>query len=163
MLVPLERNLSPEQVDARLRQAHRARRTAERALAFYLKEVNDRRLFEAVIAPGSTRQETFETAHPDISIEVTDIPEDQYVTKIDTALAAGETPDIAFVYERRWLKAKYPASWDQYEPIWERVAERWRDADPGVDFAVSRFEQTMSPPPRWSIRPHGARPGTTAG
>ncbi|HEU5393784.1 MAG TPA: hypothetical protein VFV36_03190, partial [Candidatus Methylomirabilis sp.] len=47
MLVPLERNLSPEQVDARLRQAHRARRTAERALAFYLKEVNDRRLFEA--------------------------------------------------------------------------------------------------------------------
>src|SRR5262245_43423694 len=47
MLVPLERNLSPEQVDARLRQAHRSRRTAERALAFYLKEVNDRRLFEA--------------------------------------------------------------------------------------------------------------------
>ncbi|MGH7150336.1 MAG: hypothetical protein ACREIU_06550, partial [Planctomycetota bacterium] len=47
MLVPLERNLAPEQVDARLRQAHRARRTAERALAFYLKEVNDRRLFEA--------------------------------------------------------------------------------------------------------------------
>ena len=47
MLVPLERNLSPEVVDARLRQAHRARRTAERALAFYLKEVSDRRLFEA--------------------------------------------------------------------------------------------------------------------
>ncbi len=47
MLVPLDPNLSPEQVDARLRQAHRARRTAERALAFYLKEVNDRRLFEA--------------------------------------------------------------------------------------------------------------------
>jgi len=46
MLVPLERNLSPEQVDARLRQAHRARRSAERALAFYLKEVNDRRLFQ---------------------------------------------------------------------------------------------------------------------
>ncbi|HET6201308.1 MAG TPA: hypothetical protein VFI25_00750 [Planctomycetota bacterium] len=47
MLIPLDRNLSPEEVDARLRQAHRARRTAERALAFYLKEVNDRRLFEA--------------------------------------------------------------------------------------------------------------------
>ncbi|MCI0587895.1 MAG: hypothetical protein L0323_13770, partial [Planctomycetes bacterium] len=46
-MVPLERNLSPEQVDARLRQAHRSRRTAERALAFYLKEVNDRRLFAA--------------------------------------------------------------------------------------------------------------------
>ncbi|HET6201252.1 MAG TPA: HNH endonuclease signature motif containing protein [Planctomycetota bacterium] len=47
MLIPLEPHLSPEQVDARLRQAHRARRTAERALAFYLKEVSDRRLFEA--------------------------------------------------------------------------------------------------------------------
>ena len=47
MLIPLERNLSPEHVDARFRQAHRARRTAERALAFYLKEVNDRRLYEA--------------------------------------------------------------------------------------------------------------------
>ena len=53
MLVLLERNLSPEQVDSRLRQAHRARRTAERALAFYLKEVNDRRLFEAFGNEGS--------------------------------------------------------------------------------------------------------------
>ena len=48
MLIPLERNLSPEQVDARLRQAHRSRRAAERALAFYLKEVADRRLFETL-------------------------------------------------------------------------------------------------------------------
>ncbi|HET6204974.1 MAG TPA: hypothetical protein VFI25_19455, partial [Planctomycetota bacterium] len=46
--IPLQRHLSPKQVDARLRQAHRARRTAERALAFYLKEVNDRGLFEAL-------------------------------------------------------------------------------------------------------------------
>src|SRR5213593_1288247 len=48
MLIPLDRNLPPEQVDARLRQAHRARRTAERALAFYLKEVADRRLYETL-------------------------------------------------------------------------------------------------------------------
>src|SRR5262249_40259370 len=47
MPIPLDRHLSPEEVDARLRRAHRARRTAERALAFYLKEVNDRRLYEA--------------------------------------------------------------------------------------------------------------------
>ncbi|MCI0587686.1 MAG: hypothetical protein L0323_12665 [Planctomycetes bacterium] len=53
MLVPLERNLSPEQVDARLRQAHRSRRTAERALAFYLREVNDRRLFGPSASPRS--------------------------------------------------------------------------------------------------------------
>src|SRR5262249_16971035 len=45
--IPLDRHLPPEVVDARLRQAHRARRTAEHALAFYLKEANDRRLYEA--------------------------------------------------------------------------------------------------------------------
>jgi toluene monooxygenase system protein A len=37
---------------------------------------------------------------------------------------------------RRWLRAKYPGTWAQYEPIWERIAERWRHADPGVDLAV---------------------------
>jgi toluene monooxygenase system protein A len=38
--------------------------------------------------------------------------------------------------ERAWLRHKYPASWADYEPIWERITERWRAADPGNDFAV---------------------------
>jgi toluene monooxygenase system protein A len=38
--------------------------------------------------------------------------------------------------ERRWLRHKYPRSWDQFEPIWERISERWRQADEGNDFAV---------------------------
>jgi toluene monooxygenase system protein A len=38
--------------------------------------------------------------------------------------------------ERRWLRRKYPASWDQFEPIWERISERWSEADPGNEFAV---------------------------
>jgi toluene monooxygenase system protein A len=38
--------------------------------------------------------------------------------------------------ERRWLREKYPASWSSFEPVWERVSERWRQADPGNDFAV---------------------------
>jgi multiple sugar transport system substrate-binding protein len=50
-------------------------------------------------------KESFEAAHPNITLEITEIPEDQYVTKIDTALAAGETPDIGYIYELRWLKA----------------------------------------------------------
>jgi multiple sugar transport system substrate-binding protein len=50
-------------------------------------------------------EERFEAKFPNIDLQVTEIPEDQYVTKIDTSLAAGETPDIAFVYEQRWLKA----------------------------------------------------------
>ncbi len=38
--------------------------------------------------------------------------------------------------ERRWLKRKYPASWDQFEPVWERISERWRQADPQNEFSV---------------------------
>ena len=53
----------------------------------------------------SGRRRGFEANDPDVAIEFTDIPEDQYVTKIDTALAANHPPDITYVYERRWLKA----------------------------------------------------------
>jgi toluene monooxygenase system protein A len=38
--------------------------------------------------------------------------------------------------ERRWLRHKYPTSWDALDPVWERITERWREADPGNDLAV---------------------------
>jgi toluene monooxygenase system protein A len=38
--------------------------------------------------------------------------------------------------ERAWLRSKYPQSWDQLDPVWERISQRWREADPGNDFAV---------------------------
>ncbi len=38
--------------------------------------------------------------------------------------------------ERRWLHHKYPASWAKFDPIWERVSERWGEADEKNDFAV---------------------------
>jgi toluene monooxygenase system protein A len=38
--------------------------------------------------------------------------------------------------ERAWLRAKYPDSWSAYDPIWERVTDKWRHSDPGLDFAV---------------------------
>jgi multiple sugar transport system substrate-binding protein len=47
----------------------------------------------------------FEADNPGITVQLTEIPEGDYVTKIDTALLAGEGPDIAFVYVPRWLKA----------------------------------------------------------
>jgi multiple sugar transport system substrate-binding protein len=47
----------------------------------------------------------FEADNPGIKVQLTEIPEGDYVTKIDTALLAGEGPDIAFVYVPRWLKA----------------------------------------------------------
>jgi multiple sugar transport system substrate-binding protein len=49
--------------------------------------------------------EAFEAENPNIDVELTEIPESDYVTKIDTAMLAGEGPDIAFVYVPRWLKA----------------------------------------------------------
>jgi toluene monooxygenase system protein A len=37
--------------------------------------------------------------------------------------------------EREWLRAKY-GSWDAFEPIWERITERWEATTPRNDFAV---------------------------
>ena len=52
-----------------------------------------------------TLAEAYEAAHPNVTVEVTLIPEDQYVVKLDTALAAASPPDIAYLFEPRWVKA----------------------------------------------------------
>jgi len=36
--------------------------------------------------------------------------------------------------ERAWLRSKYPRTWDQLDPIWERVTERWRQSGPSVEW-----------------------------
>jgi toluene monooxygenase system protein A len=36
--------------------------------------------------------------------------------------------------ERAWLRSKYPASWDSYDPIWQHVSDRWAEAGPGVEW-----------------------------
>ncbi|MGZ8603554.1 MAG: ABC transporter substrate-binding protein [Actinomycetota bacterium] len=61
--------------------------------------------FEGEEAFFPTLIERFEAEHPDVTIEVTEIPEDNYRTKVDTALAAGSPPDLGLVYEPRWFKA----------------------------------------------------------
>ncbi len=38
--------------------------------------------------------------------------------------------------ERAWLRQKYPESWNELDPIWERVSDRWRHTDPGNDFGA---------------------------
>lgn len=38
--------------------------------------------------------------------------------------------------ERRWLRHKYPSSWDSIDPIWERINERWAQSNPENDFGV---------------------------
>jgi multiple sugar transport system substrate-binding protein len=49
-------------------------------------------------------EEAFEAAHPNVNVEVTLIPEDQYVVKIDTAMAAASPPDVGYLYDRRWVR-----------------------------------------------------------
>lgn len=36
--------------------------------------------------------------------------------------------------EREWLSSKYPETWSSIDPVWERVAERWRQAGPEVEW-----------------------------
>jgi ABC-type glycerol-3-phosphate transport system substrate-binding protein len=76
-------------------------------------------IFEGEEAFLPRLQEAFETRYPNIKLELTEIPEDQYVTKIDTALAANTPPDIGFVYggQQRWLKA------GKFLPIDEMIKE----------------------------------------
>lgn len=38
--------------------------------------------------------------------------------------------------DRNWLRSKYRASWDDLDPIWQRITERWSETTPGNDFAV---------------------------
>jgi toluene monooxygenase system protein A len=36
--------------------------------------------------------------------------------------------------ERAWLAEKYPQTWPMFEPVWSRVADRWRESGPGVEW-----------------------------
>jgi toluene monooxygenase system protein A len=38
--------------------------------------------------------------------------------------------------ERAWLRQKYPRSWGDIDPVWQRITSRWEETDPGNDFAV---------------------------
>jgi toluene monooxygenase system protein A len=38
--------------------------------------------------------------------------------------------------DRSWLRKKYPKSWKEFDPVWEQISRRWREADIGNDFAV---------------------------
>lgn len=36
--------------------------------------------------------------------------------------------------ERSWLRSKYPHTWDQFDPIWARLGERWAASGPSVEW-----------------------------
>ena len=80
-----------------------------------------------------TLEEEFEAAHPNISINSTKFPEDQYDVKVDTAIAADEAPDIItnFGFGR--------AREGQLLPLDDMIAEQ------GID--LSTFNQAVVGPP----------------
>lgn len=47
----------------------------------------------------------FEAKYPNVTVEYTDIPEDSYTTKLETAMMADAAPDIVTLYKTEWLKA----------------------------------------------------------
>ena len=47
----------------------------------------------------------FEKDNPGTTLDVVSVPEDNYVTKIDTAILAQQPPDIVFEYDTKWIKA----------------------------------------------------------
>jgi len=38
--------------------------------------------------------------------------------------------------DRAWLRRKYPRTWDQLDPVWACIAERWRKGGRGVEWYV---------------------------
>jgi multiple sugar transport system substrate-binding protein len=47
----------------------------------------------------------FEAKYPGTTVDLVEVPEDGYVTKVDTAMLANKPPDVGFIYEPRWMKA----------------------------------------------------------
>lgn len=72
-------------------------------------------------------EEAFETANEGKDLEIVVYPEEEYVTKINTSLVAGNPPDVAIIESDDWMKAGYVveltdrlADWgvsiDEYNP-----------------------------------------------
>ncbi len=71
----------------------------------------------------------FEAANPNIDIEMTSFPEDNYDVKVDTAVAAGEAPDLIIIYgPEYWLEGLVL-------PLNDMIAEK------GID--LSTFSQAI--------------------
>src|SRR3989304_5901277 len=45
-----------------------------------------------------TLEQDFEAANPNVDLKITAYPEDNYGVKLDTAIAAGKTPDLVLAF-----------------------------------------------------------------
>jgi multiple sugar transport system substrate-binding protein len=70
----------------------------------------------------------FQQQNPDLDLQITLVPSDEYNTKLQTAIAAGTTPDIAFLYTE--AQAQFLAT-DAFMPVPDGLV------DPGSFFEGS--------------------------
>lgn len=59
----------------------------------------------------------FEAANPGVTVTVSNIPEDVYVTKLQTAILADDAPDLAFVYGKGYVKSFQPLNDTLYKEL----------------------------------------------
>jgi multiple sugar transport system substrate-binding protein len=60
----------------------------------------------------------FEEQHPDIKIEYSPFPEDEYQTKVATALAAHNPPDVAVIENKGWAKGGLVVDLTDHLALW---------------------------------------------
>lgn len=60
----------------------------------------------------------FEKQNPGKDLEIIVYPEDQYPTKINTALVAGSPPDVAIIENHNWMKVGYVVDLTQHLDDW---------------------------------------------
>jgi multiple sugar transport system substrate-binding protein len=60
----------------------------------------------------------FEAQNEGKDLEVIVYPEDEYQTKINTALVAGSPPDVAMIENRNWMKVGYVVELTEYLDDW---------------------------------------------
>ena len=60
----------------------------------------------------------FEQANQGKDVEIVVYPEDEYQTKINTSLVAGNPPDVAIIESRNWMKVGYVVELTDYLDDW---------------------------------------------
>lgn len=70
----------------------------------------------------------FEEQNAGKDVEVVVYPEDEYQTRINTALVAGSPPDVALIENRNWMKAGYVVELTDQLDDWDVAAD---DFNPG--------------------------------
>jgi len=60
----------------------------------------------------------FEEANQGTDVEIVVYPEEEYQTKINTALVAGNPPDVAIIENHNWMKAEYVVELTEYLDEW---------------------------------------------